>query len=483
MTQSQYDVYQAESEFPGSVEQFARTLCGGLLRKLPSITLPEDMPDELREEVKDWLFNDIAQDNSSLVGFLDQAIWEELCTSRCWIYLNHPVADEDTFEPELLAPYPIILTGESVINYRTGLSKRTGKIELTRVIMRVFVEREDPNNEFHLETVDTVFVHELDESGLYVIRVFEKTNDHGSDAQVSAGKVVQDYTDGSNEWTEVATESNLLINGERIDYLPFYPLNGRIDAQEPMLSNLIVKELSLYNKMSRRNHLLYGTASYTPVITSDDLNDEAKDSIVDSGLGSWIFLSSDANASILSAPTEALQDLDRAIDSSITEMSRLGMRILAPEANSDQSGVALEIRNAAQTSQLASLNNHISETMTMVICTLVNWRYAAEYVPSDFDFTLSADFNPAPLGADWLRLINEMYAEGTIPRSELISVLKQNDVLSADYDDADGVLEIEEDVNILNPTEQFNQDLQMQDAAIASAEKIAGAKPDPQKPG
>jgi hypothetical protein len=68
-----------------------------------------------------------------------------------------------------------------------------------------------------------------------------------------------------------------------------------------------------------------------------------------------------------------------------------------------------------------------------------------------------------------------MYAEGTIPRSEFISVLKQNDILSADYDDVEGLEEIEEDVNILNPQEQFAQDKEMQEASIASAEKIAGS--------
>jgi hypothetical protein len=229
--------------------------------------------------------------------------------------------------------------------------------------------------------------------------------------------------------------------------------------------------------MSRRNHLLYGTASFTPCIMSDDLTDNAKDDIVQAGLGSWIFLDSTSKVEILAAPTEALQDLDRSIEAAISEMARLGMRILAPEASSDQSGIALEIRNASQTSQLAAFNLRVSEAMRMVIIQMVNWRYNTEYNEDDFKFTLSADFNPAPIGEQWMRLISELYTEGTIPRSQLISVLKQNDILDADYDDEAGLQEIEEDVNILNPEQQYDQDMEMQQAALDSSEAIASAKP------
>jgi hypothetical protein len=98
--------------------------------------------------------------------------------------------------------------------------------------------------------------------------------------------------------------------------IPAWPLNGSIDALEPMLSPIIDKELSLYNKLSRRNHLLYGASTYTPVIVSD-MSDDDFQNIVDSGLGTWIRLRQGDDAKVLETPTAALQDMDRAIAATI----------------------------------------------------------------------------------------------------------------------------------------------------------------------
>jgi hypothetical protein len=205
---------------------------------------------------------------------------------------------------------------------------------------------------------------------------------------------------------------------------------------------LLDREVALYNKVSRRNHLLYGAATYTPVV-STDMNDESFQEIVDSGLGSWIKLRAGETASVLETPTAALQDMDRAILATIEEMARMGIRMLSPETI--QSGVALEIRNAAQTAQLGTLNIKISNQMADIIAFMLNWRYDKQYSSIDVEFELSADFNPTPLGADWLRLATEWYEKGLIPRSLWLALLKQNDMISPDYDDSTGKLEINGD--------------------------------------
>ena len=193
-----------------------------------------------------------------------------------------------------------------------------------------------------------------------------------------------------------------------------------------MLMPIIDKEVALYNKMSRRNHLLYGTATYTPVLSSN-MGDERFQEIVDSGLGTWIKLNQGDSVDILKPPTEALQDMDRAIAAALEEMAKLGIRMLTPETA--QSGVALELRNAAQTSQLGTLNMKISAQIADIICFMLNWRYDLSLNVSDISFSLSEDFNPAPLGADWLRLVTEWYANGLIPRSIWLQILKSNDII------------------------------------------------------
>jgi hypothetical protein len=130
---------------------------------------------------------------------------------------------------------------------------------------------------------------------------------------------------------------------------------------------------------------------------------------------------------------------------SIEEMAKMGIRMLSPETA--QSGVALDIRNAAQNAQMGVLNTKISNTMRQIIAFMIRWKYNIEIKIDDVQFELSADFNPTPLGADWLRLATEWYEKGLIPRSVWLQILKQNDMLSPDYDDEAGKQEITADMD------------------------------------
>lgn len=435
MTQQQYNFYKAEAELPGITAQFSKMLVGGLLRKQPILTLPDNVP----KDVHDWIMNSFGRDDSPLSAFLDSALWEEVQTSRAWVFVDYPkIENAENLTREELAqykPYPVLYQAESIINWRVK-HDAYGKTILDRVIIRGMSE-EYVENEFHPVFKDTVWVHELNESGNYQIRVFQR-EDPTTNVPVIAGQQ-QKNTNGKVVFKLIETIADILSNNEPLRQIPAWPLNGSIDTVEPMLSPIIDKEIALYNKLSRRNHLLYGASTYTPVIISD-MPDEDFDEIVNGGLGSWIRLRQGDDAKVLETPTAALQDMDRAIAASIEEMAKLGIRMLTPE--SSQSGVALEIRNAAQTAQLGTLNNKISNIMKQVICFMINWRFDLELKSSDIDFSLSADFNPIPLGADWLRLATEWYQQGLIPRSVWLQILKQNDLISPDYDDEEGQKEI-----------------------------------------
>jgi hypothetical protein len=332
---------------------------------------------------------------------------------------------------------------ENVINWHTT-QNAFGDSILKRVIVRGQYER-FADNEFHPELVERIWVHELDDAGLYQIRIFDKTSPDSQ--EVVNGRLVQKAQEETIELVE--TVSNIMCNGKRLDVLPIWPLNGTVEPKEPLLSQLVDKEIALYNKVSRRNHLLYGAATYTPVISSD-MTDDQFDEIVEAGLGSWIKLDREGKADVLKTPTDALKDMDRAIDSGIEEMAKLGIRMLSPE--SAQSGVALEIRNAAQNAQLGSMNTKVSVTMSKVMAFMVNWRYDLDLKPSEISFTLSTDFNPVPLGADWLRLATEWYENGILPRSTWLQLLRHNDMLDPEYKDDEGITEINDD-ELVNRTD------------------------------
>jgi hypothetical protein len=443
MSQRQYDFYKAEAELPGITAQFSKMIIGGLLRKAPLLKLP----DNVSSDVYDWIMNGFGKDDTSLSAFLDTVLWEEVQTSRAWVFIDYP----NIKNPEALTaqerldykPYPIIQNAETIINWRVS-ENDLGKTILSRVIVRGFKEFYD-ENEFHPTFRDTVWVHDLDDTGGYRIRIYQRL-DNTTNIPVIAGQQIKNPSANKQIFSLIETNTNIMSNGKRLTSIPAWPLNGSIEALEPMLSPIIDKELSLYNKISRRNHLLYGASTYTPIIISDML-DEDFQNIVNSGLGTWIKLRQGDDAKVLETPTAALQDMDRAIAASIEEMAKLGIRMLTPE--SAQSGVALEIRNAAQTAQLGTFNNKVSAVMSQIIVFMINWRYNLDLKVSDIEFSLSADFNPIPLGADWLRLATEWYQGGLIPRSIWLVILKQNDLLPPDYDDEAGKQEITETLDML----------------------------------
>ena len=458
MTQQQYDFYKSEAELPGIVSQYAKILVGGLLRKSPTLKLPDGTP----PEVYDWINNEFTQDGAPLVSFLYDSLWEEVQTSRCWIYVDYPVIENaaDLTREEMIQvkPYPVLWKAESVINWRA--SKRSdGTQSLNQIIVRDYEEIPDPLNEFHPKIVDTVWVHEIVD-GYYQIRIFQ-LNAPESVIVAANGEIIQNYTKDKpkGSFSLVSTNDNIVMNGERMTEIPVWPLNGSTEIVDPILLAFVDREVALYNKISRRNHLLYGASTYTPYLKTN-MDDSSFERIVSAGLGSWLKLNMQDDIGVLEAPSGALADMDRAISAGMEEMARLGIRMLTPESN--QSGVALQLRNAAQTAQLGTLNTKASNTMSSVIAFMINWRYGTMLTASDVQFQMSSDFAAGPLGADFVRLMTEFYEKGLIPRTEWLKILKANDMVEPTYDDTQGQQEISEDSLVFTPAENvaYQQEVQ-----------------------
>lgn len=90
---------------------------------------------------------------------------------------------------------------------------------------------------------------------------------------------------------------------------------------------------------------------------------------------------------------------------------------------------------------------------------MINWRFNLGLNVNDIKFSLSADFNPIPLGADWIRLATEWYQQGLIPRSVWLDLLKQNDLISPEYSDEEAIKEINND-NLIIPAAQQNTQME-----------------------
>jgi hypothetical protein len=443
MDLAQYNFYKAEAELPGLVSQYAKVLVGGLLRKNPEYNIPAGVP----AEAKEWLESSMGGKGKPMVSLLDEALWEEMVTSRSILVVDFPKTtpeEYDALTPEQrreMSPYAVAHRADSMINWRLGTND-SGAVVPTRVVFR-FYEESFADNEFHPDLEDVCLDYFMAGGKAFVQKWGRDTNET---ADVNAGAISPSATQAA-DWRVIVEPSEILINGENLGFLPIYPLNGNWHLTDPALQPLVDRETALYNKVSRRNHLLYGAATYTPYIASD-ISDDQFQKIVNAGLGSWIHLQKGETLGALETPTDALKDMEASIKGTVEEMARMGIRMLSPEGSSGESGVSLEIRNAAQTAQLGLLNVKVSQTLQNVVALMLRWKYDIELDATDLDFTLSQDFNPTPLGADWMRLVTEWYQSGVIPRSVFLTIAKQNDVIPSDYDDKKGVSEIQSDVLI-----------------------------------
>lgn len=446
MSPQQYRWFVAEAELPGLASQYAKVITGGLLRKEPQMVLPDSVPDE----AMDWLRNQFTEDGRPLVAFLDEAIWEEICTSRGWVTVDYPAVENyDSLTKEqkdALSPYPVLWKAEDVINWQIGINRFTKRPTLTRAVFR-YIDQDFSENAYHPSLKICAIDHFLDDEGIYRVQKYKRkgealveiTNGNLQMTQLFSSTL---YTEG--EWEEDGDEITPKLGGEPMTALPVFPLNSSLAVNTPMLTPIIDREIALYNKISRRNHLLYGAATYTPVIFSDMQPEDFK-GIVEAGLGSWIKLGANDKIDAFKSPTEALVDMDRAIENSIKEMAAMGIRMLAPESSSDSSGIALEIRNSSLTAQLGVLNSKISTVMQEIIKLMLRWKYGKDLDMTGLEFKLSADFNPAPLGSEWARLATEWYQSRLIPRSVWLAIAKHHDIIPSDYNDEEGQAEIGQD--------------------------------------
>ena len=457
MTQQQYDFYKSEAELPGLTTQYARVLISALLRKQSQLTLPE----ELGEDTYDWITKDMTLDGASLFNFLDSAIWEELQTSRAWVYIDRPTVSDSELEmmsPEermTISPYPVLIKAENVINVQVKTHPVTRIKTLTRWVTRYITEEYDNDNPWHPNYIDTVCDHYLDEGGMLVLDYYRKES--GSH-QVSAinGVIEQEYEDSADGGFVLYDTVYPMKFGQRLQRIPAFPLNGQIEPMEPVLMPLIDREVSLYNKVSRRNHLLYGAATYTPVVQSD-MTDEEFEELVNAGLGTWLRVRKDESITVLETPTGALADMDRAIEATVAEMAKMGIRMLSPEQAA--SGVALEIRNASQTAQLGTMNAKISSSMQEILAFMINWKYDTDYTGNDIQFQLSSDFAATVGGEGAMRLVSEWYQSGIISRETWVNIAKYNDFLPADYNDDEAIESIQTDPLVnQTPNEEISLD-------------------------
>ena len=434
MTTTQFRMLVAEASWPGITSQFSALIVGGLLSEGVSLTLPVG-----GEEAFEWIRNRFCVDSRDLLEFTKSLIEEHILTGQTFVRLDFPKVSQEELdnltaeERSLLRPYPVIVKAEQAINWKYG------EDGLQFFIIYEVVE-DYSQNPYHPEHIEKIYVHELNSQGQYQVITYYR-----------GSKTVDDW--------KVEDAVLFLVNDRPLTYIPIYSISDDPDSSTilPPLNTLVNKEVSLYNKVARRDHLLYSAATFTPIFASDSSTDDTFYDIVNSGLGSWIRTGKDDRIYALQTPTDAVSDLESTIQSSLDEMAKLGVRMLSTEKV--QSGVALQIRNAAQNAKISQMSVSISSTMKQVIANMLEWHYNVEVSPSEVSFTIQDDFTPIGGDSQTLTLIGNWYESGLIPRSVFLHNLQSSKLLPSDYSDDKGQEEIMEDDLVKAMPEVANKEL------------------------
>lgn len=438
MTQEQYEILKAEAELPCITAQFLKILVESLLRKRPTIEVGDD-------DLKSWLLDEFGQDGSPIESLLSEAAQEELSTGNAWVFVDHPTMDERMLEqltPEerdSIRPYAVVRKAEEVINWQYGVDA-LGKRQLLLVIVRTYRSKLN-QGQVHPVVHEVLYLHFLNEKGEYCVQ--EYVGKEVSNPESKAGKRTPNKTAGE-AYTPGAI-IRVLSKGAPLYYVPAWPISSNLEDITSPLMPIVEREIALYNKMTRRNHLLYNASTFTPVVIGDMADEVFKDA-VSGGLGTWMKFPSETSIDTIKTPTEALADYDRAISDGIKEIAALGVRMLTPETT--QSGIALRIRNAAQTAQLGSLSNDLSNAWRQVIRCMIHWRTGKEPDLDTITFSLSNDFLSGAVGEEMLRLLGDWYERGLIDRGLFIHSINQNGLLPDGYDDAEALTNLRNGSNL-----------------------------------
>ena len=434
MSDKQYRFLVSEASWPGITSQFSSLIVGGLLSEGVSFETPIG-----GDEAYDWIRNSFCYDSKDLLEFTKSLIEEHILTGQTFIRLDFPKVSQEELETlsieerAKLRPYPVIVKAEQAINWHYSGDG------LEFFIIHE-IKEEFGGNRYHPSQVEYLYIHELNNAGQYQVLTYRR--DEGF----------------NNEWM-LEDAVLFLVNDRPINYIPIYSISDNPDSLNnlPPLNVLVNKEASLYNKVARRDHLLYSASTFTPIFSSDSATDDSFFEIVDAGLGSWLRIGKDDKVSTLQTPTDSVGDLETTIQSGLDEMAKLGVRMLSTEKV--QSGVALQIRNAAQNAKISQMSVSISSVMKQVIANMLEWQYSTPVQASDVGFTIQDDFTPLGGDSQTLTLIGNWYEAGLIPRSVFLFNLQTSKLLPSDYDDEKGQEDIMEDDMIKDMPEVANKQL------------------------
>jgi hypothetical protein len=233
------------------------------------------------------------------------------------------------------------------------------------------------------------------------------------------------------EWQLVRSLTPLRL-GKPLSSIPFVfhgPSHSRPEVEKSPIEDIVAANLDHYRLNTDYRHGMHFTALPTAFVTGFDKNAQLR-------IGSttaWVTDTLGATAGYLEFKGDGLMSFERALDRVERLLTVLGSRLLESQKRVSESAAALAIRQAGESSIIASISSSVSVSMNAVL-RWVYWWHSTEATPGDvtpqhLKYELNTDFEAALLSAPQMQALVAAWQSGAISRDTLLHNLRTGEIL------------------------------------------------------
>lgn len=386
MSDDQYRAYKERASFFGATSRTVQGLHGAMFRKSPSVTMPAGQQFER-------LISNVDLAGTPFDIIASNVAEEIIKIGRVGVLTDMNARGE---------PYLVVYHAENIINWR---EQSFGNVtQPDQFILREYFSVPAADG-FGSEPRKRYRVLELDENGLYQVRVFSEP-DEGAGLLVD---VIQPT-----------------VRGKRINYIPFNvisPTQLELAVRKSPIKELVDVNITNYQTKADLQHGAHWTALPTPWLAADNLDD--KKELYIGSLAAWK-LPQGSNVGMLTLKADDLGALFKLDQEQKNEMAQLGARLLEDQKKAAETAESKKIQYSGENSILATIANTTSRALTL------NLRWAVEWMggnPADVSVQLNTDFFDASMDPTQITALLSAVQGGYISHDTFLFNLQRGEVL------------------------------------------------------
>lgn len=404
MSDQRYKAFKLRAEWVNYTHRTLTGLHGLVFRKKPVINYPKELED---------IVNNCDRKGTNLYKFSSNVFKDSLPVTFGGLLVDMPsVTEQISFkqaEEKKINPYFKYYSAENVINWKTEV---VGGVERICLIVLTETYEADDTDEFSHDERVQYRVLSI-KNGIYSQRIYRP--------QDNAEPVVR----------EIPIE----INGQSIDYIPFYFLYEQ-EPVTPFMLDLAKANIAHYRKSADYEngvHLTtiptgYVTGHRQEVIEDPKTGEEKGKEIIKLGEDEFLFFEEEgARVGTLCYAGEGLTHSEKALEVSMSNMAVLGTRLIVTEKGTSESADSAKIHRAGENASLADMANCVSDAFTQALQTAAKWKGLDTEVSVEF----CTDYDTLAFDANALNAVANLARESKLPLPYVFEILKTGEYTSA----------------------------------------------------